>query len=153
MPSLYAGSSLEAAIFETIFHDVPVSPAPKSVPRFEVERRTHSRIAVGRELRLADLRTPDLHRWEVERGDLIGSGPSSYPRTALWAQALHQAWDEFDGMIWTSNRCDPDDALLLFGDRVREAEIEILKARAGDDDAFLADVLQAGARAGISLTV
>ena len=59
-----------------------------------------------------------------------------------------------EGLIWTSNQCDPDDVLVLFGDRVAEADLEIAAVRDGGSDAsFLEDVRVAGERAGIRITV
>ena len=41
VPSLYAADTLEAAIHETIFHDIPAKAKRKSVPRKHVRNRAH----------------------------------------------------------------------------------------------------------------
>lgn len=153
VPSLYAGSSLEAAVFETVFHDVPVVPGIQTVPLQHVQDRCHSVLRLTRPIRLARLRTPDLKRWGVARADLIGSLPPSYRHTARWAEALHHQFDDLDGLVWTSNQCDPDDATLLFGDRVQEETIGLVATTACSDPTLLAAIRAAGQRAGIILTL
>ena len=154
IPSLYAASSLEAAIFETIFHDIPVTGRRKTVPRTLVQSRAHGRLEVLRELRLVSLRAPDLRRWRISRDSLIASPPQFYEETARWAQAVHQQFSEVEGLLWTSNQCDPDTAYLFFGDRVRAEDFAIVQARDGlEDPGFLSDARQAGRRSSISITV
>lgn len=153
VPSLYAGNTLEAAIYETVFHDVPLSARRKTVPTSAVAGRKHSILRVGRTLRLASLRAPDLMRWGVGRDVLIGGPPTSYARTALWAKAVHDQFDDVDGLIWTSKLCDPDSAVLLYGDRVAVDDLEVAGVRAGIDASMLDDVRRAGERGGIELTL
>ena len=43
IPSLYAGDTVESAIYETVFHDVPLTVGRKTVPRGMVEDRRHAR--------------------------------------------------------------------------------------------------------------
>ncbi len=153
VPSLYAGGTVEAAIYETVFHDIPVtSPDRKTVPRGAVESRKHSTLQPRRPLRLASLRAPDLRKWQIRRESLIASPPSQYKHTALWAKAIHDQHD-VDGLIWTSRQCDPDAAMLLFGDRVAAQDIRVVGVRAGTDGSFVKDVRQAGKRSGIVITL
>ena len=44
VPSLYGADTLEAAIDETIFHDVPATARRKTVPKTLVQSRAHSRL-------------------------------------------------------------------------------------------------------------
>lgn len=154
VPSLYAGDTLESAIYETIFHDVPVTAKRKTVPKTLVQSRAHGRLQVLRDLRLASLRGPDLRRWRISRNALITTSPNRYRDTTQWATAVHRQFPDVEGLLWTSNQCDPDTAYLFFGDRVASADFRILRARDGmTDAAFLADVRQAGRRGGISIVV
>ena len=153
IPSLYAGTTVESAIHETAFHDVPLSARRKTVPRSKVENYNHSTLLVRRTLGLASLRAPDLMQWGVRRDTLIGSLPIQYGRTALWAKAIHDRFEEVEGLIWTSNLCDPDAALLLFGDRVVGADLLVAGIRAGSDGSFLDDVRTAGRRSNIWITL
>ena len=152
IPSLYAGGTLEAAIYETVFHDIPVTSGnAATVPRGAVESREHSTLLPRRPLRLASLRAPDLRKWRIRRESLIGDLPDQYARTVLWAKAIHDQYD-LDGLIWTSRQCDPAAAVLLFGDRVEDGDLEIIGVRYGRDGSFLEDVRRAGSRAGIVIT-
>ena len=154
VPSLYAGDTLESAIYETIFHDVPVTAKRKTVPKTLVQSRAHGRLQVLRDLRLASLRGPDLRRWRISRNALITTSSNRYRATAQWAKAVHHQFPHVEGLLWTSNQCDPDTAYLFFGDRVASTDFNILHARDGMADAtFLADVRQAGRRGGISIVV
>ena len=153
IPSLYAGLTVESAIYETVFHDVPPSAHRKTVPRDAVENCKHSTLLVRHTLRLASLRAPDLMQWGVHRETLIGSLPTQYGRTALWAKAIHDRFGHVDGLIWTSNLCDPDAALLLFGDRVVAADLLVAGVRAGSDGSFLDDVRTAGRRSDIWISL
>ena len=107
VPTLYAADSVEAAIYETILHDVPLAASRKSAPRHAVEDRRHSSLVVRRTLRLASLRAPDLMKWGLTPATLIGTMPTQYQRTARWAKAIHDQFAEVDGLVWTSNLCDP----------------------------------------------
>lgn len=149
IPTLYAADSIEAAIYETILHDVPLSAARKSVPRHAVEDRRHSTLLVRRNLRLASLRARDLMKWNLTPATLIGTMPTQYHRTAHWAKAVHDQFAEVDGLVWTSNLCDPDAALLLFGDRVDVSDLMVTGVRHGSDGSFLEDARKAAQRANI----
>ena len=153
VPSLYAGSTLEAAIYETVFHDIPVaSHDTKTVPREDLEGRKHTTLLPLRPLRLASLRAPDLRKWGIRRESLIGSLPTRYGQTRLWAMAIHHSF-HVDGLIWTSNQCDPNDAVLLFGDRVGANDLQVVSVRDGTDGSFVDDVRRAGRRAGIVIAL
>jgi len=96
---------------------------------------------------------------------LGGSGPGTphadgwltmltqYHHTALWAKAVHDQFAEVDGLIWTSNLCDPDAALLFFGDRVDASDLMVTGVRHGSDGSFLEDVRKAAQRANILIAL
>jgi hypothetical protein len=154
VPSIYAGSSLDAAIYETIFHDVPTKASFKTIPKQSVVIRSHAELEVGRQLRLIQLRNPDLLKWHIRRKQLIGSSAKRYAQTAQWAEAIHHQFPQAEGLIWTSNQCDPDDAYLFFGDRVTATDFKLTRGRNGvTDSSFLADVRSAGQRSGITITL
>lgn len=153
VPTLYAAQSVEAAIYETILHDVPLGAVRKSVPRHAVESRRHSALVARRELRLASLRAPDLMKWGLTPAGLIGTAPTQYRRTARWAKALHDQFAEIDGLVWTSNLCDPDAALLFFGDRVAPSDLMVTGVRQGSDGSFIEDARKAAERANILIAL
>ena len=78
VPSLYAGGTLVSAIYETIFHDVPAQAERKTVPRYQIDRRSHGTLQLRRAIRLANLRAADLEEMERHPG-----GPDSQPPDLL----------------------------------------------------------------------
>ena len=154
VPSLHASATLPAAIHETIFHAIPANAGTKTVRLNEVYIRTHSLLRTNRVLRLVELRNVTLSNREISREDLITSSPALYSQTVLWAGAIHHEFPDADGLVWTSNQCDPDDAYLFFGDRVDESDFTAALARDGKTDrSFLQDVRDEGRRRGITLTI
>ena len=85
----------------------------------------------------------------MRRETLIASLPTQYRRTALWAKAVHDQFEDVDGLVWTSNLCDPDTALLLFGDRVAATDLMVTGTREGSDGSFVQDVRKAAQRSNI----
>lgn len=154
VPSLYASDTLRAAIHETIFHDIPAGDKGKTVRLANVEEKTHSELSTLRDLRLVELRNVTLSRWSISRRDLISSSPVWFDQTVLWANAIHREFPQVDGLVWTSNQYDPDDAHLFFGDRVSASEFKVIRSRGGHNDTtFIKDVEDEGQRRGITLTI
>lgn len=118
VPYLYGGATLDCAIFETVFHEVPIDAADKFVDLDDFAQRGHGQLAPNRELKLVDLTSEGLHRLKVPKEELITSPPRDYPLTARWAEALHRQCADADGLLWMSRQRDRDHALLLFGDRL-----------------------------------
>jgi hypothetical protein len=121
VPYLYGGSTREGAIFETVFHNVPVDAEDKFVDLDDCAQRGHGQLVPARDLRLVNLTTDGLHRLKVPKEELITSAPRDDLHTARWAEALHHQFKDIDGLMWMSRRRDRDRALMLFGDRVRGA--------------------------------
>ena len=121
VPYLYGGSSLDCAIFETVFHNVPIDAADKFVDLDDFANRAHGCLTPRRGLRLANLTTDGLHRLKLPKAELIASAPLDYLDTARWAEAIHHQYPDVDGLFWMSRQRDRDQALMLFGDRVGKA--------------------------------
>ena len=121
VPYLYGGSSLDCAIFETVFHNVPIDAPDKFVDLDHFATRAHGTITPLRALKLVNLTTDGLHRLKVRKAELISSAPIDYPDTARWAEAIHREFPRVDGLFWMSRQRDRDQALLLFGDRAGRA--------------------------------
>lgn len=152
VPYLYGGSTLDCAIFETIFHDVPVDATDKFVDLDEFAQRGHGEIVPSRDLRVVDLTSEGLHRLRVPKEELIVSAARMYPGTARWAEALYRQFPNIDGLMWMSRQRDRDRALLLFGDRVRGT---LTGTRIGGplarNDALRQAIVAAALRAGIEV--
>ena len=153
IPTLYASATIEAAIYESILHDVTLDSDVKSVPFSTVGAYQHSVLRVRRTLRVASLRAPDLLKWGVSQSALIRCSAAHYRTTARWASSIHDQFDDIDGLLWTSNLCDPDSAIVLFGDRVKSSDCTVTDSRDISDDSFLVDVGSAARRGGIVLTM
>lgn len=152
--TLYAAATLDAAIFETIFHDVPAKAKKKRVSKTQITSRAHSQLELTRDLKLASLRGPDLKKWGITRNDLIASSPKLYKQTAAWAAAIHHQFSDIEGLVWTSNQCDPAFAYMFFGDRVSASDFNTVSTRDGKTDkGFFKDVRSAGKIASIKISV
>ena len=154
VPTLYASATFPAAVHETMFHDVPANARIKTVRLNELHIRTHSVLRTNRTMRLVELRNVPLGNWGISRRDLITSSPAMYGQTVLWAMAIHRDIPDADGLVWTSNQCDPDDVCLCFGDRVAETDFTAVLSRDGAiDKSLLEDVRTEGRLRGITLTI
>jgi hypothetical protein len=154
IPTLYAAGTFEAAVFESVFHDVPHTAATKFVPLGKVTSRTISRLEVQADLLLPGLNEPDLNRLGLTRADLIDTFPSAYTATARWAEAIHRADATVAGLVWTSRRCDPDAAYVFFGDRLPADAFQIAeRSDIAASTAHLDQIRRIGQRAGIILTI
>ena len=154
VPSLYMGSTFDSVAYETLFHEIPVRTKGRTLPAGTLSDRAHTMLDTDRDITLAALRAPELARWHISRTALIESSPKLYRETAAWAKAIHDQFPHVEGLVWTSHRCDPDDAYLFFGDRVRDVDFRIVATRnCQSDSSFLTDVREAAWRSGISVTI
>lgn len=122
IPTLYTASTLEGALMETVFHDVPTPPIDYILDLerlHELELRV-SVIRPKRELKLIDLSTKGLQRLGLQRANLVDTPVADYPATRLWAEWLHGIEPRAHGLLWTSRKDDDAKAMVLFGDRVDE---------------------------------
>lgn len=154
IPTLYAAQTFECAAHETVFHDIVYDQPLKSVPLSRLEPIIHSVIEPQRDLAMVQLFEPDLNAWGLTRRDIIDTLPIHYTATARWAEAIHAAHPDADGMVWTSRRCDPGTAYLLFGDRLADGSIRRINSTVlTGSDAELLAVINFGRRAGIGITL
>ncbi|GGM16271.1 RES family NAD+ phosphorylase [Nakamurella endophytica] len=124
LPVLYGASDLAGALAETVFHDVPVRGL-KTVTRGQLNHKIAVELIASRDLVLADLTGPGLHRIATNRAELLDGGPRTYPHTAPWAKAVHAAPTPVDGMIWVPRLNDRSRSILLFADRVAASELTV----------------------------
>ncbi len=118
VPTIYGAESNAGALSETVFHDVPIRGPARRIQRKSLIHMVLSTVVATRELRLVELHGTGLGRLGVTHAELIETSASQYPRTALWAQALHDRSDSFDGLVWRSRQFNDSLALMLWGDRV-----------------------------------
>lgn len=153
VPTLYAAETLEAAAAESVFHDMPHTAADKFVPLSRVTSRAVSWIETTTDLKLASLNEPDLNRLGLTRSDLVDTSPIEYATTARWAEAFHLNASDLSGLVWTSRRCDPAQAFVLFGDRAPANALTVRETiRIDADPRPLMKIREFGKRCGITLS-
>jgi len=123
IPTLYAGTTLDCALMETIFHDVPFKAGFKPFSKLKMDGKVHSVLLPTADLRLIDLSTVALHKLGVKRTQLIDTTKAHYPATRRWAQELYTQFPEAQGFLWTSRQDDQAHAVMLFGTRVAPSDI------------------------------
>jgi hypothetical protein len=141
-------------VHETVFHDVPHDAAVKTIDADQVRALKYSTVTVVRKLTVCALFEPDLNLWGMTRNNLIDTLASQYVHTAQWAIAIHDAYPDIDGLVWTSRRCDPQSAYVLFGDRPEQPGIAKPNSLdIGSTPALMGDIQAFGRRAGITLVI
>jgi hypothetical protein len=117
VPILYAADTEDAAIAETLLHDVPIDGG--TLPYDQYATKVLVRLKVTRRLRVAVLHGTGLRRLKVTPADLTSSPASSYGSTVRWAQAAHDIG--LDGLVWMSRQCNDAKAYVFFGDTCSDA--------------------------------
>ena len=117
VPILYAADTEDAAIAETLLHDIP---APGGLlPYDQYATKVLVRLKVTRSVRLGVLHGTGLRRLKVTAAELTASAASSYDSTVRWAAAAHRTG--LDGLVWMSRQCNDAKAYVFFGDRCTDA--------------------------------
>jgi hypothetical protein len=155
IPTLYAGTTLDCALMETVFHDVPYVAGPKMLSKAKhVTGRSRSSLRFRVDLKLIDLSAISLRRLGISRSELIDSDASHYNETREWAVALHQQYPVAQGLKWTSRQDDTATALMLFGDRSDGSAFELMGGPVSllqVDGSACSEVLDLASRPGVYL--
>ena len=126
IPTLYAGTTLDCALMESVFHDVPYRPGLKTVSKSKyVEGAICSTLTLTSDLQLVDLSSVALHKLGIAPADLTQTEAANYAASREWAFALYKQNPTAQGFIWTSRRDDDAKAILLFGNRVESGTLEV----------------------------
>lgn len=142
VPVLYVAETEEAAVCESILHDIP--PGPSRVMYDSIADRVCAPLSPTRNLKLVSLMGDGPRILGTEAKRVTGTMASQYKRTVRWAEAAHEAG--YDGLVWMSNRRNSDRAYVLFGDRVAAGDLEAQPGggrifAAGPDFDWLVDYL------------
>jgi len=121
VPVLYAGDTEDAALSETVLHDVPLTGG--QVTDLEFGGRSCSRLLVRRDLRLASLVGAGPRALRVRAAAVCATDAADYAQTVAWAAAAHAAG--FEGLAYPSRQAPGRRAVVLFGDRVQESDLEV----------------------------
>lgn len=120
IPTLYAGTTLDCALMETVFHDVPFQAGFKVLSKAShVNGQVSSIICCPRALRLIDLTSIALKKLGVRRNGLIDTEASEYSITRQWAARFYVDHEDAEGLLWTSRQDDRAQALMLFEPRLK----------------------------------
>lgn len=109
VPVLYAAATAEAAISETILHDVPIEGGRIDVDL--VQSKILSPVLSTRDLRLLCLHGHGFRRIGAVAEQVTRTPPSRYAETVPWAAAAHAGG--FDGIVWMSRRHDTSKAYVF----------------------------------------
>jgi len=139
---LYAAQTEQAAICESILHDIP--PGPGRILYENIADKACAPITPMKDMRLVSLMGDGLRMLGTKAKHVTGTMSSQYGRTVRWAEAAHGAG--FDGLVWMSNRRNTDRAYVFFGDRVSHQDFAVAAGRsrifaAGEGFDWLAEYL------------
>jgi RES domain len=118
VPTLYGGTTFDCAAMETVFHDIPFAAGLKTFDKQKLVGHVYSHVTPKRDLKLVDLSVTALKRLGIQRSQLIDTEKDVYPNTRSWAEALHTACPQAEGLCWVSRQDDRALAIMIFGDRV-----------------------------------
>lgn len=121
VPILYGAEAAEAAIAETVFRDVRRGGV---LIRSRLAGLGIAEVRPHRDLRLIELHGFGLRQLDLHPHELTSTDPTEYSATVAWAKALHAAAVEADGLVWMSHQFNAQRALMLFGDRVAESDLD-----------------------------
>lgn len=126
IPTMYLASSCEAAIAESVFHDVVATGKTEFFDLRPFSNMHYIQLKLQRDLNVVSCRAQDCIYLGIDRDELIGSTRLEYSQTRAWSQAIYQQHPNVDGMKWYSKRNDDHFALILFGgQRVMVNELSI----------------------------
>jgi len=128
VPTIYGANDFAGAVSETVFHEVPVRGPNRRILRSEIDRWVWSEVAPTRDLGLVALHGTGLRRIQVTHGELIECDASEYAETVPWSLALHDAASAPDGLCWRARQHNDSLALMLFGSRVAETDLAVVRA-------------------------
>lgn len=153
IPTLYGGTTMECALMETVFHDVPHTAGFKSFDKGKLVEQVHSTVRLEQELQLVDLASVPLRKLGVTRKQLIDTEKDQYPATRKWAEAIHRQYPQAQGLSWVSRQDDSARAVILFGDRIPDGALRPdgnSRSLLDDGDAYDA-VLDLADRIGVNI--
>lgn len=112
--SIYAGSTLDCALMETVFHNSGSAASVGQVQFSDIEQLRCSEIELVRDIVVADLSSKALRSIGLSRSQLIDTPGSQYPVTRDWAEHLLSSNPDVEGFRWTSRQDDEAQAFVFF---------------------------------------
>jgi hypothetical protein len=127
VPTMYGADDLWGAVSETVFHEVPVRGPNRRILRSEIDRWMWCELAPTRDLDLVKLHGTGLRRIQVTHGELIECDAAHYADTVPWSDVLYDSESAPDGLCWRSRQHNDSLAIMLFGTRVAEADLKVVR--------------------------
>lgn len=153
IPTIYGSSSIDGALSETVFHDVPVSGSARHISQSVLIPLLLCTLVSKRDLQLVEMKGHGLSKLHVTRSQLIDTGADQYATTRRWAQALFEREPTADGLIWMSRQHDASEAVVLFGSRIARGDLQVIEAPRGlyPPSTGWLEVVRAAEAAGITI--
>ena len=127
VPIFYAANTEEGAYCETLLRALDSNGiSPRSVPSKRFSGFSYAQLQNREPLNLAHLCGNQLIKLGLTRAVLLEPGPAHYPATSAWAKAIHQHYPSLHGIAWLSRQHDASTCYMLFGDRVAEADLQLI---------------------------
>lgn len=104
---VYLATTSFAALLESAFHNA-APPAP-ALPRAVLARWAEAEVALRHDVRLIDLRDPELDRLGINRHRLVATSAAHYACTSRWAAPLHGrviGGQTTHGLVWHSRQAE-----------------------------------------------
>jgi hypothetical protein len=127
IPTIYASNSIDGALSETVFHDVPVSGPAKRISQSALKPLLLCTLSAKRDLQLIEIKGYGLQKLGIMRSQLIDTNADRYTTTRRWAEVLFERDLTADGLIWMSRQHDASEAIVLFGGRVARNELQVIE--------------------------
>jgi hypothetical protein len=119
IPTIYAAETFEAALMETIFHDVPNKPGKKIVRNAKLADKHHASLKTTEPLMVVDATSVGLKNTNATKAEVIESPPDKYPHSRRFAEDIHAQYPDMQGIRWVSKQDDRAMAYVFFGDRIK----------------------------------
>jgi hypothetical protein len=116
--TMYAGTTQECALMETVFRSVPYEPGYKTIDEAKFQDQIYSTVTLAQPLHLVYLRSVALRKIGLTREQLIDTEMDRYPETRKIAEAIYALRPDAQGLYWVSRQDDSARAVVLFGDRI-----------------------------------
>lgn len=128
VPCLYAGTDLAVALMEVVLREVPMGCAGEQfmLPNRHRESRRAAQLSLTVPMQLADLSNLTLRAWGLARTDVIDCDADHYVQTRRLGLWIYENAPTAQGIIWTSRQLDQGKCVVLFGDRVNSATIQVV---------------------------
>ncbi|WP_081318786.1 RES family NAD+ phosphorylase [Xanthomonas translucens] len=121
----YVASTARAAIMESVFHDVPLSP-PGELSVSSLTGYHLVQLRLVNPLRYVSFHTPFLPALGLTRTELIESIPALYGETRPWAEAALMQRPEAQAIGYGSRLHDSSRCLMLVKQRLLDPPFQVL---------------------------